>query len=631
MLSKETKEKINQIKELQTKNHIKNYLIFNTFHNSYKKQMRPYSTATGKEFQINDKIFYSRLRNKNAQIYKNNDKNTERILSLYSDYTCYNPYVTMMMTNGTNATEYNHKKYIQSDRKIPSLDINLKIPKIKKQKKVKKYFGLDGDTILIDSDRRTKRTGRTTLTDLYNTTSLGMKTMTNFPSKLYGQNSYYPKSKINSIDTLNINNISNFIPVSETDRKFAGDLFLDNFRTKNQRHFSKEHKRTFYDDYNIIRKLTVDEENKIDKVMNQNQKNLNFYPIFREINSEDNTGIHMHILEREFKDPYNSLKRLKINNQMVNVIDKINLNFQFQKFQKEYDNICELNMQKNRMPNVKVITKKKIRTFQDLKTQKYLKVFEVNEQTEQKTKKKKSKTKKENDKINSIFDKPQNKFTRNDTLNELKIKVDYACFIYHPELRSMYSVCFNDEKGIIYIHGGLGGKKLADLWAFILNPGKIGWHKIYEPNPDADFDNEPYPRFGHTMHFYNDKLYLIGGEFKDWAENKDKEGIMCVFDLFKNSWDMMKDKYDYNSYQRKKAEKSNFNKEILSYQEIANKMNNNENNENEVENNKVNNNKEELKNINKRKQEKKNTTNKNQRKNSKYLLLNKKINIINSK
>ena len=86
---------------------------------------------------------------------------------------------------------------------------------------------------------------------------------------------------------------------------------------------------------------------------------------------------------------------------------------------------------------------------------------------------------------------------------------------------------------------------------------------------------------------------------------------------------MMKDKYDYNSYQRKKAEKSNFNKEILSYQEIANKMNNNENNENEVENNKVN--------INKRKQEKKNTTNKNQRKNSKYLLLNKKINIINTK
>ena len=631
MISKEAKEKINQIKELQTKNHIKNYLIYNTFHNSYKKQLRPYSTATGKECQINDKIFYSRLRNKNAQIYKNNDKNTERILSLYSDYTCYNPYVTMMMTNGTNVTEYNHKKYIKSESSIPPIDIKLKIPKLKKTKKVKKYFGIDGDTLLIDSDRKTKRTGRTTLTDLYNNTSLGMKTMTNLPSKLYNKNTYYPKTNKykNNFETLNLNNISNLNPVSESDRKFAGDLFLDGFRTKNQRHFSKENKRSFYDDYNINRKLTVDEESKIDKIMSQNQKNINFYPIFREINAEDNTGIHMHILKREFKDPYNSLKRIKINNQMVNVIDKINLNFQFQKFQKEYDNICEINMQKNRMPKVKVITKKKIRTYQDLKTQKYLKVFEVNEQQNQKERKKKSKNKKEDDKINSLFEKPQNKFTRNDTLNELKIKVDYACFIYHPELRSMYSVCFNDEKGIIYIHGGLGGKKLADLWVFLLTPGKIGWHKIYEPNPEADFDNEPCPRFGHTMHYYNDKLYVIGGEFKDWADNKVKEGIMCIFDLEKNNWDMMKDKYDYLSFQRKKAEKAVVNKEILSYQEIANTMKNNDNNENEIDNkNKENINKEELKNKNK-KLEKKNISKKSLRKNSKFLLLNKKMNIIN--
>ena len=193
----------------------------------------------------------------------------------------------------------------------------------------------------------------------------------------------------------------------------------------------------------------------------------------------------------------------------------------------------------------------------------------------------------------------------------------------------MYSVCFNDEKGIIYIHGGLGGKKLADLWVFLLTPGKIGWHKIYEPNPEADFDNEPCPRFGHTMHYYNDKLYVIGGEFKDWADNKVKEGIMCIFDLEKNNWDMMKDKYDYLSFQRKKAEKAVVNKEILSYQEIANTMKNNDNNENEIDNkNKENISKEELKNKNK-KLEKKNISKKSLRKNSKFLLLNKKMNIIN--
>ena len=578
MLSKEAKEKINKIKEIKSKNHIKNEVIYNTFHNIFKKQPRPFSTSAGKDWNVNDQIFYSRLRNKNAQIYKNKDKNNERILSLYSDYTCYNPYVTMMMTNGASVTAYNHKKYIQTESAIPKIDID-NIKNRKKGKKVKKYFGIDGDTPLYDSDRTTHRMGRTTLTDLYSTTSLGMKTLTNFPSKLT-QNNFYNKN----IDLLNITN------VSESDRKLAGDLFLDSFRTKNQRFFSKENRRTFYDDYNIIRKLTVEEENKIDKIMNQNQKNnMNFHPIFRDINSIDKTGINTRIVDREFKDPYNSLKKLKINNQMINVIEKINLDFQFQKFQKEYDNICELNMQKNRMPNVRVITKKKLKTFQDFKAQKYLKIFEISEQQqEQKTKKKKLKHKKENDKINTLFEKPQNRFTRNDTLQDLKIKVDYACFIFHPELRTMHSVCFNDEKGIIYIHGGLGGRKLADLWAFMLIPGKIGWHKVYDPKDSSDFDNEPCPRFGHTMHYYGDKLYLIGGEFKDWSENRVHEGIMCIYDTIRNNWDMMKDKYDFSSYQRKKAEKAAINKEILSYQDITNAMknyslnnntNNNKNNE----------------------------------------------------
>ena len=628
MISKEAKEKISRIKELQEKNHIKNFMVWNTFHNKYKKQSRPFSTSTGKDFQINDKIFYSRLRNKNAQIYQNKDKNNERILSLYSDYTCYNPYVTMMMTNGASATEYNHKKYIQTESSIPPIDLNKKVTKIKNGKKVKKYFGIDGDTPLETHGRDTKHYGRTTLTELYTTTSLGMKTMTNFPSKL-SPNRIFNKTA-NKFNTSNLNNYAN---IPENDIKTAGDLFLDAYRSKNRKVVSKESKKIFFQDYNIVKTLTEDEENKIDKIINQNVKNnLNCYPIFREINSEDKTGINTHIVKLEFKDPYNSLKKIKVNGQMLSTIEKINLNLQWQKFQKEYDSICELNMQKNRMPNVRVISKKKLKTFHDLKTQKYLKLFESNDQPEEKSKKKKSKAKKEDDKIIDVhYDKPQNRFTRSDTLNHLKIKVDYACFIFHPELRTMHSVCFNDEKGIIYIHGGLGGKKLSDLWVFMFTPGNIGWHKIYEPSDSSDFDNEPCPRFGHTMHYYNEKLYVIGGEFRNWIENKEKEGIMCVYDIMKNSWDMMKEKYDYKSYQRKKAEKEAIGKEILSYQEITNAL------KNYSKETDINKEKDDIE-----KEYAKDNTNSNRRasinnknfpktrKNS-LLLLNKKINIINKK
>ena len=589
MISKEAKEKISQIKELQSKTHIKNYMIWHTFHNNFKRQSRPFSTSNEKDFQMNDKIFYSRLRNKNAIIYQNKDKNNNRILSLYADYTTYNPYVTMMMTNGASVTEYNHKKYIQTNATIPpSIDKNSKTIEIKKRKKIKKYFGIDGDTPLERNLRGIKKVGRKTLTDLYSTTSLGMKTMTNFTTKFSNKNIFNKKKSNNNSDLNNFYTLNN---ISESDRKTARNLFLDSYRTKNRKVVSKENKKNFYEDYNIVKDLTEEEETKIDKVLYQNQKNnFNYHPVFREINSEDRAGIYTHIEQLAYKDPYNSFKKLKINNQMINIIDQMNLNIQCQKFQKEYDTICEINMQKNRMPNVRVITKKKLRTFQDLKSQKYLKLFESNDEPEPKSRKKKSKLKKEEDKIELYLDKPQNKFTRSDTLSGLKIKIDYACFIFHPELRSMYSACFDDEKGVIYIHGGLGGKKLADIWAFLLIPGKIGWHKIYEPDIKSDYENEPLPRFGHTMHFYNEKIYLIGGEFKDWNKNTSEEGIMCIYDVEKKSWEMLKDKYDFASYQRKKAEKAAINKEILSYQEITNAVANNEEMNNEKDPNKLDNN-----------------------------------------
>ena len=48
---------------------------------------------------------------------------------------------------------------------------------------------------------------------------------------------------------------------------------------------------------------------------------------------------------------------------------------------------------------------------------------------------------------------------------------------------------------------------------------------------------------------------------------------------------MMKDKYDFKSFQRKKAEKEAINKEILSYQDITNAMMKYNDNKNEINNN----------------------------------------------
>ena len=97
------------------------------------------------------------------------------------------------------------------------------------------------------------------------------------------------------------------------------------------------------------------------------------------------------------------------------------------------------------------------------------------------------------------------------------------------------------------------------------------WKKIYDPKLPVDYEEEPLPRFGHTIHFYQDKLYIIGGEFDNWLENKFDEGIMCIFDIEKSKWEMLKEIYDNELYQRKKEEKL-INLQILSFQQISNKV-----------------------------------------------------------
>ena len=299
--------------------------------------------------------------------------------------------------------------------------------------------------------------------------------------------------------------------------------------------------------------------------------------------------MHTKALDKQYKDPYNSLKKMKIKNQMMKIINNLNINFQYEKFQKEYNNICELNIQKNRMKNIKIIPKKRIKSYKNFKAEQILKNLDLDNSFEDSiNKKNKNKKNKKNQII--YFNKPQTIYARGIDLEEVELKLEYITILHHPEIRTKTAICFNEEKGEIYLYGGLNGKKLSDLWLFNFSQIKLGWKRIYENNKNFDYENEPCPRFGHTIHFFNNKLYLIGGEFDDWKKNNFKEGILCTYDLNLNQWDMMKYNYDIKWYNKKIEErKSVFNNDILSFQEIAKT----------IENNNKNKNKKDIKNINK--------------------------------
>lgn len=560
MLSKNVKEKILKIKNLDSKNYINSFLIHTKFYKDYKSKISIFNSPD-KNKKIYDKILLSRLRSKNLKLFQTKTKSNSRFLSLNSDYLLFNPYVTRLMKGGANTTEYDWNKYTLSKNKKQKSNLNLN---------TKYYFGLPGNMPLVSNKK-----GNLSLSSLYSTTSLGAKTFTKFDSL----------SATNIME--NINNNKN-IEIDDNDRKTAEEFFLDLYRNKNFKIFSKENKKNFYKKYNIKNKLTIDEENKIDEIMNQNQnqkiENETFHA-FKRINSEDEIQINTHSFERLYKDPYNSGKKMKIKNQIMKVIENMNINFQCEKYQKEYNTICELNMQKNLMPKVKIIPKKKLKIFKGFNADQYLKKFNnfefsFDEQNSKKTKKGK--------KIQYyLFYKPQTVYARGVDLSMVELKVDYTNCIYHPELRAQTAICFNEEVGEIYLFGGLGGKKLADLWIFNFSQIKRGWYKIYETNNDSNYENDPCPRFGHSIHYFDKKLYLIGGEFNGWEKNEVEEGILCIFDFNEKKWDMMKYNYDINYYKKHKKEQKNIiNEEILSYQEIdksikeVEKQGNKENNDN---------------------------------------------------
>ena len=552
MLSQKIKEKICKIKKIKSDNFLSKYFIYKTFYDNYKSS-NPIFNQPGKTKNINKKVFLSRLRNKNMKLFSEKSKSTNHLLSLNTEYLKYTPYVTKMMKTGIESTKYDSTKYTISQKE--------EIKNIKTNSKPKQFFGLPGDTPLIKNG---------TFTDLYSTRNY------NTLSKI---NSFSEKNIFTNKKNLKLDNII------DNDRKTAGEFFIDSFRNNDPKIYSNINTKNFYEKYNINNQLTIAEEIKINDIINKNKKN-NIYlnSVFKSINSEDSLDVptHVYTTERQYKDPYDSCKEMKIKNQILKVMENLNINYQCEKFQKEYNNACELNIQKNQMRNLKIIPKKKLKIFKGFNAEHYLKNLNSNELPQEDN----SNSRKKNKKVQIFyFHKPQTIYARGEDLKEVELKVEHFPCIYHPELRSKTAICFNEEKGQIFLFGGLEGKKLSDLWQFNFEQIKMGWKKIYEPNDYSDYVNEPLPRFGHTMHYYNDKIYLIGGEFQNWKENELKEGIMCFYDIKNNNWDMMKYIYDFKWYNKKRQErKSTIKNKILTFNEISKSLKNNKDNINNINN-----------------------------------------------
>ena len=521
MISEKSKKKIKEIKKLKESNWQKNYQTFSMYYKEFKRPISHQNPFNRKltSNPKNDNFFYFRLRNKNSFIHKNDFRNK------YLD--TFNPYVTMMMTNATNLTQYNHTDYVVNNitnNKNTEYGANATEYNVPKKKK---FFGLEGKTPLYDNDlyeTNTENFKMSSINDLYmkTTMGIGMKTMSELNTKYTNNNNYNNKT------TYNKNNLNNLNERHFTfeDDEMANTIFFDGNLKKEERILAKEDRHKFYKDHFIDKKLTFEELNEIEKNLGKkNDIKIRNMP------------------KRDYRDPFKSKKILKINSQMSNTVEKIRLDLQFQKFQKEYDDICKFNIKNNRMPNIK-IQKKNLHPTEE----------EMNNLNKHIKSKKKSVIEKEflyqnmkdflNSKMKDNFVDANNKFIRYDhSKEEFKLDVGILKIRHHPILRTFSAICYDEFKGILYLYGGLGGKIFGDVWMckYKFDIKKIVWEQIYYP-PDNFFDEDnikfPMPRYGHTMHLVNNKLYIFGGEFYEWQKDKYKKDFLWIYDLDKNEWEL---------------------------------------------------------------------------------------------
>ena len=88
-----------------------------------------------------------------------------------------------------------------------------------------------------------------------------------------------------------------------------------------------------------------------------------------------------------------------------------------------------------------------------------------------------------------------------------------------PSPRAEHAMCASDDGNQIFVFGGqVQNKAFNDLWRF--DVASSSWTKLDAPNG-------PEPRWGSTLTFYQNKLFLFGGE--EVTSNNYKH--LFVFDL----------------------------------------------------------------------------------------------------
>ncbi len=245
---------------------------------------------------------------------------------------------------------------------------------------------------------------------------------------------------------------------------------------------------------------------------------------------KDNSILARSVDNKEmYKNPFKSQYALNFNNTIYKTLNNIRMESQFNSYSKR---IQEYHLKEKMIKLMPRITISKITSENNNKIKSGIK------------KKFNSHIQRTKSKAEDLPTLNSSKFLpRDDLINNLSVYQNKIETLYHPTSRGQFSLC-KTEDNLIYIFGGIQSKFLNDIWVCSIGTKNITEQEIkkskYKINSENEYikwrkiilseDELPISRYGHSMTYYMNNLYIFGGilpknTFRDQEEN------ICIFDM----------------------------------------------------------------------------------------------------
>ena len=309
------------------------------------------------------------------------------------------------------------------------------------------------------------------------------------------------------------------------DSEILSNIYTSNNNEENEKDISMKYNLNF--DLSLLEK---DQIRKFFKLKNSNNKqNINI------TSHETKYG-------KEYLDPFNSKQVLNLYNDIFHKVNNIRLGVQYEQFQKKINELSKRKYLINLMPKIRIARLTSSITNINSKISKPLsgKIIKTSKTSKLIIEKKPTPIRKlplMKYQIRQPFDKLK---------NDIVIFPSNIFTQYHPSSRGQFSLC-TSENGRIYIFGGLQSKSFSELWICQIKKKSMLNHKnslfgyleqeneflTWEKIKKIKEDECPLPRYGHSMTYYRDFIYIFGGNVMESSLIRNREENITIYDIKK--------------------------------------------------------------------------------------------------